>query len=170
MAKREIIQYIDDLDGSEAAETVRFSFGGLDFEIDLSLDNVAKMTEALDPYMAAARRIGRSGMSKSAPARSGVQLTLDDIRDENKAIREWAEAKGIEVASRGRIKQEIVDQYHAEQAETANQIAMSSERRAAERRAAAEAIGARPSTLPPEAPGKLRTRSQWASGPRRRTA
>jgi hypothetical protein len=35
-------------------------------------------------------------------------------RDQNRAIREWAQAKGIDVSDRGRIKQDIVDRYHAE--------------------------------------------------------
>jgi hypothetical protein len=32
--------------------------------------------------------------------------------DQTRAIREWAQAKGYEVAERGRIKQEIVDAFH----------------------------------------------------------
>jgi hypothetical protein len=35
-------------------------------------------------------------------------------RDQNKAIRAWAQRKGLEVAPRGRIKSEIVEQYHRE--------------------------------------------------------
>jgi hypothetical protein len=35
-------------------------------------------------------------------------------RDQNRAIREWAQSKGIQVSDRGRIKQEIVDRYNAE--------------------------------------------------------
>jgi hypothetical protein len=32
--------------------------------------------------------------------------------DQNRAIREWAIGKGYEVAPRGRIKQEIIDEFH----------------------------------------------------------
>jgi formamidopyrimidine-DNA glycosylase len=35
-------------------------------------------------------------------------------RDQNRAIREWAQAKGLDVSDRGRIKQEIIDRYNAE--------------------------------------------------------
>ena len=35
-------------------------------------------------------------------------------RDQNRAIREWAQSKGIQVSDRGRIKQEIVDRFNAE--------------------------------------------------------
>lgn len=31
---------------------------------------------------------------------------------QNRAIREWADSKGYEVAERGRINQEIVDSFH----------------------------------------------------------
>jgi hypothetical protein len=35
-------------------------------------------------------------------------------RDQNKAIRALGSAQGYDVAPRGRIKQELVDQYHKE--------------------------------------------------------
>ncbi|GAA1814775.1 hypothetical protein HC028_09090 [Planosporangium flavigriseum] len=35
-------------------------------------------------------------------------------RYQSRAIREWAQGKGIVVSDRGRIKQEIVDRYQAE--------------------------------------------------------
>jgi hypothetical protein len=33
-------------------------------------------------------------------------------REQNQAIRAWAQRKGLPVAPRGRIKKEIVEQYH----------------------------------------------------------
>jgi len=35
-------------------------------------------------------------------------------REQNKAIRAWALRKGLDVAPRARIKQDVVDQYHRE--------------------------------------------------------
>ncbi|MFC5004191.1 histone-like nucleoid-structuring protein Lsr2 [Dactylosporangium cerinum] len=32
----------------------------------------------------------------------------------NRAIREWALSKGIEVSDRGRIRSDLVERYHAE--------------------------------------------------------
>ena len=36
MAQRVQIQYVDDLDGSEAKETIAFTVDGVSYEIDLS--------------------------------------------------------------------------------------------------------------------------------------
>ena len=44
----------------------------------------------------------RQGRSSGGPAHPG----------QNRAIREWALAKGYEIAPRGRIKQEIVEAFH----------------------------------------------------------
>ena len=51
--------------------------------------------------------------SRTAGARGGQAKRSAADRDQNQAIRAWAERKGYEVAPRGRIKQEIVDLYHS---------------------------------------------------------
>ncbi|GAA1823557.1 Lsr2 family protein [Planosporangium flavigriseum] len=113
MAKKTIHMLIDDLDGGEAAETVKFAIDGVQYEIDLSADNAAKMRDALAPFVAAGTKVGRSGgVVRVAAPRGRGSAPVD--RDQNRAIREWAQAKGIAVSDRGRIKQEIVDRYHAE--------------------------------------------------------
>ncbi|NJC73293.1 Lsr2 family protein [Planosporangium thailandense] len=114
MAKKTIHMLIDDLDGSEADESVKFAIDGVQYEIDLSKENVAKLRDALAPYVAVGTKAGRSGgivRTVGAPRRRGG-AAVD--RDQNRAIREWAQSKGIAVSDRGRIKQEIVDRYHAE--------------------------------------------------------
>ena len=61
MAKRTVITLIDDIDGTDAAETIAFSIDSAGYEIDLSADNAAAFRAALEPYATAARRIsGRS--------------------------------------------------------------------------------------------------------------
>ena len=45
MAKRTVIELVDDLDNSPAAETVTFGLDGTQFEIDLSQNNAAKLRE-----------------------------------------------------------------------------------------------------------------------------
>lgn len=114
MAKKTIHMLIDDLDGSEADETVKFAIDGAQYEIDLSKGNAGKLRDALAPYVAVATKVGRSGgivRTAAAPRRRGGAVV---DRDQNRAIREWAQSKGIAVSDRGRIKQEIVDRYHAE--------------------------------------------------------
>jgi hypothetical protein len=111
---------IDDLDGGQADQTVTFGIDGVQYQIDLSAKNATKIREALARYVGAGTRVGRSPRPTArpttghgrVPAHGRVKTTVD--RDQNRAIREWAQSKGIKVSDRGRIKQEIVDRYHAE--------------------------------------------------------
>ncbi|MBT8228074.1 MAG: Lsr2 family protein [Dactylosporangium sp.] len=115
MAKRTIHVLVDDIDGGDADETVKFALDGTQYEIDLSKNNAAKLREAFAPYLDAGTKIGRGGVvvgGRAASARGRGGASAD--RDQNKAIREWAQAKGIKVSDRGRIKQEIVDRFNAE--------------------------------------------------------
>jgi hypothetical protein len=52
-----VTRYLDDLDGSDAHETIEFSFRGRAFEIDLSELNAKALHTALEPYLAAAREV-----------------------------------------------------------------------------------------------------------------
>jgi hypothetical protein len=115
VARRTIQVLTDDLDGGEAEETVKFGLDGVQYEIDLSSKNAAKIRDVLAPFVSASRKIGRGGVvpgGRAAAARGRGGAAAD--RDQNRAIREWAQAKGIKVSDRGRIKQEIVERYHAE--------------------------------------------------------
>jgi hypothetical protein len=115
MAKRVIHELIDDIDGKPAAESIVFALDGVQYEIDLSASNAAKLRDAVAPFVAAATKIGRGGVVSTVRGRDvrGRGVTRGD-RDQNRAIREWAQAKGIDVSDRGRIKQDVVDRYHAE--------------------------------------------------------
>jgi hypothetical protein len=115
VAKRTIHVLVDDLDGGDAEETVKFGIDGIQYEIDLSKKNANKMREALSAYVEAGTKVGRGGVLAGgrAAATRGRSGAASD-RDQNKAIREWAQSKGIKVSDRGRIKQEIVDRYNAE--------------------------------------------------------
>jgi hypothetical protein len=113
VAKETYTKLIDDLDGSEAHETVKFGLDGYSFEIDLSTKNANKLRSALAAYVEGGTRVsgrGSSGGRVAARGRGGAAAE----REQNKAIRTWAKRKGLAVAPRGRIKQEIVDQYHRE--------------------------------------------------------
>ena len=59
MAQRRTTSLVDDLTGSAAVETVRFGFGGPEFEIDLSAEHAATLRSAFAPYVARARRVRR---------------------------------------------------------------------------------------------------------------
>jgi hypothetical protein len=112
MAQERIIRLIDDIDGGNADETVRFGLDGAQYEIDLNGKNAKKLREALAPYVAAGRRAARGGVVVGGRTARGRGGAASD-REQNKAIREWAKKSGRQVSDRGRIPQEIVDEYHA---------------------------------------------------------
>ncbi|GAA2714556.1 Lsr2 family protein [Micromonospora olivasterospora] len=112
MAKQIIHKLVDDLDGGDADETVKFALDGVQYEIDLSSANAEKLREVFAPYVGAGAKVGRGGVvvgGRAARGRGGA--TAD--REQNKAIREWAKKEGREISDRGRIPQEIVDEYHS---------------------------------------------------------
>src|SRR4051794_41194707 len=64
MAQRVNVVLVDDIDGSDAAETVGFALDGVDYEIDLSEQHARELREAVSLYVGHARRTGgrrRSG-------------------------------------------------------------------------------------------------------------
>src|SRR4051812_24782070 len=114
MAKQVITLLTDDLDGGEADRTVEFGLDGVNYTIDLSEKNAGKLRKALDPFLSVATRVGRSGGSAVANNRRAVAApTGRASRDQNQAIREWANKNGYEVSERGRIPSSIVEAYHA---------------------------------------------------------
>jgi hypothetical protein len=114
MAKRTIHMLVDDLDGGEADETVTFALDGTQYEIDLSKKNDAKLRDALAKYTSVATKVGRGVATTRGTATRGRGVSAKANLDQNRAIRQWAQSKGIPVSDRGRIKQDIVDRYNSE--------------------------------------------------------
>jgi hypothetical protein len=112
MAKQIVTLLTDDIDGSEADRTVEFGLDGVNYSIDLSEKNAGKFRKALDPYLAAASRLGRSSAGL-IPARGRAAAPSRANRDQNQAIREWATRNGYEVSERGRIPGSIVEAFHS---------------------------------------------------------
>ena len=112
MAKQIIHKLVDDLDGGDADETVKFALDGIQYEIDLSKKNAAKLRDVIAPYMASGSKVGRGGVVVGGRAARGRGGAAAD-REQNKAIRAWAKKAGKEISDRGRIPQEIVDEYHS---------------------------------------------------------
>ena len=104
MAQRIQVLLIDDLDGGEAAGTVRFGLDGTDYEIDLSAAHGDELRQALGRYLAHGRRVG--GTARSAARTWRGSPAVDTAK-----VREWAKGQGIEVKDRGRIPADIVEQY-----------------------------------------------------------
>lgn len=111
MAQRTIVQLTDDLDGTEATESVSFALDGVTYAIDLSDENAAQLRDALAPYVGAARKdSGRGRRSNVTHISSGRRgRSTGDV--DPKTVRAWAAENGIAISARGRIPADIVAQY-----------------------------------------------------------
>lgn len=110
MAKKQITQLIDDLDGAviDDGTTIHFSVEGRAYEIDLSEDNASKLRAAFEPFVAAGRAVG----SVPAPARRATKARSASARDLGD-VRAWAESNGYSINSRGRISAAVLEAYDA---------------------------------------------------------
>lgn len=107
MAQQTTIRLVDDLDGTEADETVEFSLGRGEYVIDLSETNAAKLRAALAEFTAAARRTG------GANTRRRRATTVAGDRVSRARVRAWARANNYSIGDRGRIPQAILDAHAA---------------------------------------------------------
>ena len=110
MAQRVNVVLVDDIDGSDAEETVSFALDGVDYEIDLSDEHAGELRNAISLYIGHARRTGgrrKSGRRASTPAAS------DDGGASAAEIRAWARENGWDVPERGRVSAEVREAYAA---------------------------------------------------------
>ena len=110
MAQRTQIVLIDDLDGTEIkdgeAQSITFTWSGVDYSIDLSKANADKFEKAIGPYLEKAQRVGGRRSRPYRSLRSGGQV-------DTKAVRAWAASNGIELSSRGRVPADVIEKYKA---------------------------------------------------------
>jgi hypothetical protein len=111
VAQKVETRLVDDLDGSEAVETVRFALEGRQYEIDLSEDNATRLRESLAAFVSSARRAGGSRPARSTATATRRSSSAD--REHGAAVREWARANGFEVSDRGRIAADVLKAYEA---------------------------------------------------------
>lgn len=105
MTQRIQTLFIDDLDGSEAAGTIRFGLDGTQYEIDLSIAHSGELRNALEQYIRHARR---TGTPRRAPRSQRENSAVDTAK-----VREWAKEQGIEIKDRGRVPAAVVEKYQA---------------------------------------------------------
>ncbi len=105
MAQRVTVTLEDDLNGGPADQTVRFAFGGAEYEIDLSAKNATAFRQKLAPFIEHARKAGRGQARR--PARTAAS------RRRSGDIRAWAKDHGLAVSERGRIPASVIEQYQA---------------------------------------------------------
>lgn len=106
MAQKVNIVLVDDIDGSEASETVSFGLDGTSYEIDLNDENAAALRDALASYIGHGRKAGGS-------SRRGRRSSSASLGPSSKEIRDWARSNGYEVSDRGRVSAEIRQAFDA---------------------------------------------------------
>jgi len=109
MAQRVQVILEDDLDGTEAEETVIFGLDGAEYEVDLSAGNAQGLRDALAPWVGVARRIG--GQRKRGQPAAAARAVQDSGTTSTGDVRAWAQENGYEVSSRGRVSAEIRNVY-----------------------------------------------------------
>ena len=105
MASKTSVEILDDIDQTPRAEGVGFGFAGVNYEIDLSKKNLAKLEKALAPFIEVARR------APSTTRRPGSRSSA--VRTDRAAVRIWAKEQGLNVSERGRISAEVEAKYQA---------------------------------------------------------
>ncbi|MBD0023080.1 Lsr2 family protein [Gordonia pseudamarae] len=110
MAKKEVIQVIDDLDGAalDEYETIEWSLDGKSYEFDTSAEHAEEFRDTLATYVAISRPTSPARASHRGTAVKGVRS-----KEQTQAIREWAQDNGYEVSDRGRIAHFIIEAYEA---------------------------------------------------------
>lgn len=114
--QRAHVSLVDDIDGTQAHETVYFNLDGVVYEIDLSSDHAAELRDILRNYIAHGRRTGGRTIARRTVG-SGPRVTAAALactaKTETTAIREWAASQGIPVKPQGRLAQDVIDSYHS---------------------------------------------------------
>ncbi|MER5223639.1 MULTISPECIES: histone-like nucleoid-structuring protein Lsr2 [Streptomyces aurantiacus group] len=105
MAQRVVVTLFDDIDGSEAAETIAFGLDGKSYEIDLNQANAKQLRKALEPFVEAGRKRSRSGKAYTQTA----------VAPAPAAVRAWAQSNKMDVPARGRIPKKVYEAFTAAQ-------------------------------------------------------
>jgi hypothetical protein len=111
MSQSTEVRLVDDLDGSEATATVGFALHGRGYEIELSDDNQKRLEAALEPFIAAARRVRKPEGFKVTPRRLRQDATDPGFAD-GSVIRRWAREQGLAVSERGKISHSVRRAYN----------------------------------------------------------
>lgn len=104
---------VDDLDGHDGEDVTKrdFEVCGVTYTIDLGDENFKKLEElieSLNPYIEKATRVKQAGR-----ARKSADTTSRLRGYSNTDVREWATREGIEVSERGKIADEVYEQFLA---------------------------------------------------------
>jgi hypothetical protein len=104
MATKTIL--IDDFDGTDAVETIKFGLDGVTYSVDLNTEHAVELRGALSRFIEVGRKEGGT-------KRQMKTLSDGDTKIDTKAVRLWAAENGIQVNTRGRLQADVVEQYLA---------------------------------------------------------
>ncbi|MGW4336667.1 histone-like nucleoid-structuring protein Lsr2 [Rhodococcus koreensis] len=113
MARKVVVELVDDIDGTdfgEDGESISYGLDGVEYVIDLKDEHAKEFREVLDYYIAHSIRVGGRKHRSDRPANP---TTARRPRGETQKIRTWAIEQGYELSSRGRIPAEIEHAFHA---------------------------------------------------------
>jgi hypothetical protein len=120
VSKIQTVTFVDDLDGRELdpedAQTVSWSWLGVDYELDVSAANLDKIEQGkvtVAKLLKASTRVGGRRRSPSTAARTKQGNSGGNSSSANASIREWAAENGYEVSARGRIPNDVVEAYNS---------------------------------------------------------
>ncbi|GAA2467494.1 Lsr2 family protein [Terrabacter carboxydivorans] len=113
--RQTIVSLVDDLDGSDATETVTFGIDGIAYEIDLSAAHADELRASLEGWVAEARRAGEERPTEARTLTRSTTVLPAVGESRNALIRAWAAEHGHHAPARGRIPQAVVQAYNAAQ-------------------------------------------------------
>lgn len=109
MKKTKTITVIeDDLDGGEAAETIKLGLNDDIYEIDLNERNAAQLREDIGKYLKSGRKLNGRPKSK---AKSTRKRSTTKAGPTARDVRAWALEAGIRVPAHGRIPGDVMEAY-----------------------------------------------------------
>ena len=106
MAQKVHIVLEDDLDGSDATQTVTFGLDGTSYEIDLNDKNADALRETLATYVGHARKVAGSRRARRSQGAATGGHSAKEIRD-------WARSNGHKVPERGRIPAAVREAFES---------------------------------------------------------
>jgi hypothetical protein len=109
MAQQVIVTLVDDLDGGVADETLRFSYRGADYEIDLSKKNAVAFDKAIEKFVVKARKTMAPAAARGPRKGTASGLSKEQLAE----VRAWAIKNKIKVSPRGRVAADIIARYQS---------------------------------------------------------
>ncbi|WOI86005.1 histone-like nucleoid-structuring protein Lsr2 [Rhodococcus qingshengii] len=127
MAKKVVTttEYYDDFDDKPIqeglVETIKYSWDGDDYTIDLRPENASKFRKDMEKWVAASAKEAKTTRRRRTSTTTGTRPDTSSGRskEELAAIRDWWRSQGNEIADRGRVAQHIqeaFDEAHASKA------------------------------------------------------